>query len=88
MFDFSKGTATVKYSNQPSYCVNGQTVATAFARSTGADGSIRVLQCVLLDLLQGVGRLTGPDGNEMDTESFLASLTIVADDNVVNPAVI
>ena len=26
---------------------------------------------------EGAGRLTGPDGNEMDTETFLASLTLV-----------
>jgi hypothetical protein len=32
------------------------------------------------------GRLTGPDGNEMDTEEFLASLTSVTV-NGVNPIV-
>lgn len=28
------------------------------------------------------GHLTGPDGNEMDTESFLASLKVIAADNI------
>ena len=28
------------------------------------------------------GKLTGPDGNEMDTEEFLASLKVVAKDNI------
>ena len=90
MFDASKGTATVKYSatNPVIVSANGQTVATAFAdQPVAADGSIRSLtMCVTGFTSAGAGRLTGPDGNEMDTESFLASLTIVADDNVVNPA--
>ena len=34
----------------------------------------------------GAGSLTGPDGNLMDTESFLASLNVVADVDIVDPA--
>ena len=90
MFDASKGTATVKYSatNPVVVSANGQTVATAFAdQPVAADGSIRSLtMCVTGFTTAGAGRLTGPDGNEMDTETFLSSLTVVADGDVVNPA--
>ena len=41
------------------------------------------LQCVLQDSTSaGAGRLTGPDGNEMDTETFLASLRITTDKEI------
>tara|TARA_Y100000589_G_C27197263_1_gene647486 strand:+ start:628 stop:2376 length:1749 start_codon:yes stop_codon:yes gene_type:complete len=91
MFDASKGTATqVPYSttNPVIVSANGQTVATAYAdQPVAADGSIRSLtMCVTGFTSTGAGRLTGPDGNEMDTESFLSSLTVIADDNVENPA--
>lgn len=90
MFDASKGTATITTSatNPVIVSANGQTVATSFAdQPVAADGSIRSLtMCVTGFTTAGAGRLTGPDGNEMDTESFLASLTVQADGDVVNPA--
>jgi hypothetical protein len=44
-----------------------------------ADGSLRsVKMCITGFSNTNAGRLTGPDGNEMDTETFLASLTITA----------
>jgi hypothetical protein len=58
---------------------NGETVATAFAdQPLAADGSKRGLtMCVTGFSTTNAGRLTGPDGNEMDTETFLASLKVV-----------
>ena len=89
MFDASKGTSVqVPYTATEGVIVsaNGQTVATAYAdQPAAADGSIRSLtMCVKGFLADGAGRLTGPDGNEMDTESFLASLTVIADGDVLD----
>jgi hypothetical protein len=83
MFDASKGTATVQVATASGAIVsaNGDTVATSFAdQPVAADGSLRSLSmCISGFTTAGAGRLTGPDGNEMDTESFLASLRIVSD---------
>lgn len=82
MFDASKGTATVQVSEGYGAIVsaNGETVVTAYAdQPLAADGSLRSLSmCISGFTTAGAGRLTGPDGNEMDTESFLASLRVVA----------
>lgn len=87
MFDASKGTAVeVPYAETTGVIVsaNGQTVNTTYANQpVAADGSIRSLtMCVSGFTTDGAGRLTGPDGNEMDTESFLASLTVIADEDI------
>jgi hypothetical protein len=45
---------------------------------------LELLNCVFTGFSStGAGRLTGPDGNEMDTEAFLASLTIVTSDDAI-----
>ena len=82
LFDASKGQATVSTTagiNPVILSANGQTVDTAFAsQPVAADGSVRNLtMCITGFTGEGAGRLTGPDGNEMDTETFLASLTLV-----------
>lgn len=47
------------------------------------DGSIRSLLVELTGFHSyNAGRLTGPDGNEMDTETFLASLKVMAKDTI------
>jgi len=83
MFDASKGTATIQTTEAYGVIVsaNGETVETAFsAQPLASDGSLRnVTMCVSGFTSDGAGRLTGPDGNEMDTESFLSSLRVVAD---------
>jgi len=88
MFDASKGTATIWTSVASGAIVsaNGETVATAYSsQPLAADGSLRSLSmCVTGFTSDGAGRLTGPDGNEMDTESFLASLRIVASADIVD----
>jgi hypothetical protein len=51
-----------------------------------SDGSFRnVKMCITGFTNEGAGRLTGPDGNEMDTEEFLASLTITTGVNILDP---
>ena len=90
LFDASKGTASAQVTTASGAIVsaNGATVATAFAdQPVAADGSYRSLSmCITGFSTTNAGRLTGPDGNEMDTESFLASLRIVADGDVVDPS--
>ena len=50
-----------------------------------ADGSLRnVILKVSGFSSFNAGKLTGPDGNEMDTEGFLASLKVFVDDNITS----
>jgi len=65
---------------------NGEKVTTPFAsQPKAADGSFRTLKANLTGFSSfNAGRLTGPDGNEMDTESFLASLTVTSDNAILD----
>ena len=48
-----------------------------------ADGTVRNLVIAVQGFSQvNKGKLTGPDGNEMDTEAFLASLKVIAKNGV------
>ena len=80
LFDASKGQSTITTGgvNPVILSANGVTVDTAFAdQPLAGDGSRRSLtMCVTGFSETAAGRLTGPDGNEMDTEAFLASLHI------------
>ena len=80
LFDASKGQATITSggTNPVILSANGETVATPFSgQPLSTDGSRRSLtMCITGFTDAGAGRLTGPDGNEMDTEAFLASLHI------------
>ena len=83
LYDASKGTRTVINGGLSPVVLNsdGETVVTAFASQPKAsDGSFRTVKANLTGFSStNAGRLTGPDGNEMDTETFLASLTITSD---------
>jgi hypothetical protein len=88
LYDASKGKATI--STTSGYypvilSANGETVDTAFTdQPLAADGSRRGLtMCITGFSSDNAGRLTGPDGNEMDTETFLASLKITSDAPIV-----
>ena len=84
LFDQSKGKVTIKVGTAEiaGFDKNGQL-------TSGEHASIKV--CGIDDMVRNIyvevkgfsninaGKLTGPDGNEMDTEAFLASLKIVAD---------
>jgi hypothetical protein len=81
LFDASKGLSTLSVTsgiNPVILNASGITVDTTFANQpAAADGSIRNLtMCITGFSDTNAGRLTGPDGNEMDTETFLASLTL------------
>jgi hypothetical protein len=85
LFDNSKGALTINtVSNMPVYTLtSGGTFSAVTDASTALptanDGSVRNV-IVALTGFSSNGRevLTGPDGNQMDTESFLASLKVVA----------
>jgi hypothetical protein len=88
LFDNSKGTMTINAITAPNVAVYTLTTGGTFSIVTGgstalptaADGSVRNVIVAISGFSPSTTRevLTGPDGNQMDTESFLASLKVVA----------
>ena len=88
LYDASKGRGTINVvtgnvsNTGNSVIVSGLTIETTYAagaqKALAGDNSVRYLKLGVQGFTSaGAGRLTGPDGNEMDTESFLASLKVV-----------
>ena len=99
LFDNSKGTLTIKYMNGITYgnawVFDNNSKLTAASASTvslptATDGTIREVIIGVTGFTGGAGALngtevlTGPDGNNMDTESFLASLKVVATNAILD----
>ncbi len=97
LFDNSKGTLTIvamNVSGLNAYTLNssGEFVVSAPASTqpTATDGSVREIIIGLSGFTGGAGstngreKLTGPDGNNMDTESFLASLHVVTTNAILD----
>jgi hypothetical protein len=90
LFDQSKGKITLVVETG-STCVTWTACTTGFEFAEGksaaaADGSLRHQIVEVTGFAStGAGRLLTPDGNEMDTEAFLASLTVVATADVLDP---
>ena len=90
LFDNSKGRVTIKVGTSSVVAIapNGEYVPADMATYpvNGEDGSI---SSVMLQVggfsSYNAGRLTGPDGNEMDSEAFLASLKVIAVDAIGDP---
>lgn len=83
LFDNSKGKVTIKVGNASVVTIlaNGdyKEVDPDDIPVSPLDGSISSLMLKVGGFSQfNAGHLTGPDGNEMDTESFLASLKVIA----------
>jgi hypothetical protein len=85
LFDNSKGTVTIF--TGPTLALQTLNSAGVFAAAaafsalpTATDGSLRstIVKVSGFDTARQKGQLTGPDGNEMDTEAFLASLKVTA----------
>jgi len=80
MFDNSKGALTMitGSTNPVTLNANGEfSPALGIALPTATDGSVREVIVEVSGFSSiNKGRLTGPDGNQMDTESFLASLAV------------
>jgi hypothetical protein len=75
LFDYSKGSFTDVSLTGTSIVTFASGVETAFTGATGASYSSVILKLTGFSVL-GQGKLAGPDGNEMDTEEFLASLSV------------
>lgn len=88
MFDQSKGEITLVVADATpviwSACSTGNEFGEGVSAAAG-DGSIRTQILKLCEFTDaGAGRLLGPDGNEMDTEAFLASLQVTPTGNIVD----
>lgn len=101
LFDQSKGKITIKTSADASIAFEGKAMdangdfSTTATFAQHADGGVRnAIFAVTGFSTASPGQLTGPNGNQMDTESFLASLKVSnganaivdADNNVIIPA--
>jgi len=80
LFDNSKGTATITIVDGiPVAMDSGGNFSENGTPAASTDGSIRTIMLRISGFTSlNKGRLTGPDGNEMDTESFLASLKVTS----------
>lgn len=78
LYDNSKGKITIKVGAATPVVMSNGTFVTGGTPTLATDGTLRsVILKVTGFNTYNPGRLTGPDGNEMDTESFLASLKVV-----------
>ena len=85
LYDNSKGKITIKVSDEvkpmkwEKGVLTGASADFSDVAVFGLDGTVRN---VILEVggfaSYNAGKLTGPDGNEMDTEAFLASLKVIA----------
>jgi hypothetical protein len=76
LYDYSKGSFTTVIAAPTVQVWNGNQLVT-----DGGNGLSACTKTVLLKVSgfssTGAGKLTGPDGNEQDTEEFLASLAVI-----------
>ena len=83
LFDNSKGKVTIKVGTSTAVKILPTGVTADLANDekyalNAADGSLSSIMLKVTGFTQfNAGRLTGPDGNEMDTEAFLASLKVI-----------
>jgi hypothetical protein len=93
LFDNSKGTLTIVVGTGTTQTMNanGDFTAVTSGFPVASDGTIRELLLAVSGFTGGAGsvvgkgRLTGPDGNNMDTESFLASLHVLSAADISDP---
>ena len=86
LFDHSKGKMHIKTGNiTPVKMENGEYIDGVTAFETHADGSVHNI-IIAVDGFSSfnASKLTGPDGNEMDTEAFLSSLKIVTTEAIAS----
>ena len=87
LYDQSKGKVTIKVGTAAvaGFDKDGQLRAGdhAAVKVCGLDNTVRNVFVEVKGFSQfNAGRLTGPDGNEMDTEAFLASLKVIANKQI------
>lgn len=90
LYDNSKGKVTIKVGNATP-CVLTPTGIQEFTGGldnylkSGFDGTIRNIVLAIDGFSSfNASKLTGPDGNEMDTEGFLASLKVITQKEIVS----
>lgn len=89
LFDNSKGKVTIRVGESRVVSLGADgTYKDANLDEAPVDSNGSITQ-VLLEVSgfssYNAGRLTGPDGNEMDTEAFLASLKVIVKDAIGDP---
>jgi hypothetical protein len=89
LYDASKGKAIINFTKgYYGVVINaaGENVNTVLSgQPLASDSSFRnVKMCITGFSDTNAGRLTGPDGNEMDTETFLSSLSVVSELEIVD----
>tara|TARA_R110002126_G_scaffold34665_2_gene107079 strand:- start:8408 stop:10213 length:1806 start_codon:yes stop_codon:yes gene_type:complete len=99
LFDKSKGASTILTANgveantfgpnSGTTMVSGLTCSTSYPaneqKTLGADNSVRYIKLAIQGFTDSsAGRLTDSYGNEVDTESFLASLKVVTNGDIVD----
>ena len=84
LFDQSKGKVHINVGTVSPVMLQGrQFVKCSDFATFAGDDSIRNIMVKVTGFSKcGAGRLVGPDGNEMDTEAFLASLKVVANKDI------
>ena len=93
LYDNSKGKVTIKVGNATP-CVLTPTGIQEFKGGlnnylkSGFDGTIRNIVLAIDGFSSfNASKLTGPDGNEMDTESFLASLKVITQTEITSATI-
>jgi hypothetical protein len=89
LFDNSKGAISTKIGGYKTVALGTDGEYTVLAgnatMATATDGSVRgIILAVTGFTTDNAGKLIGADGNQMDTESFLASLKIFTDDAILD----
>ncbi len=83
LFDQSKGKVHIKLGDIEAVKFAGRELVTADAFGVHADESVRNIIVAVKNFSKcGAGRIVGADGNEMDSEAFLASLKVIALDDI------
>ena len=84
LFDQSKGKVHINVGTVSPVMLQGrQFVKCSDFATFAGDDSIRNIMVKVTGFSKcGAGRLVGPDGNEMDTETFLASLKVIANKDI------
>jgi hypothetical protein len=81
LFDYSKGQFVTVTGSTPTVAwSNGALIASAYTTNTNAEYR-KILVALSGFSTAGVGKLIGPDGSEVDTESFLSNLVLYTDDS-------
>jgi len=89
LFDNSKGAISAKIGGYQTVALgtDGEyaVLAPAATLATGTDGSVRgIILAITGFTTDNAGKLVGADGNQMDTESFLASLKVFTNDAILD----